>query len=64
MNKPLRHYSRRDLKEALERVSLNVQFSYDAYESELRRRESRLMTTAVVCNAVFILTDIVIRILR
>ena len=66
MKKPLRNYSRRELKEGLESRSQNAQYEYHNFESELRRRESncmtKLMTAAVVCNAALILVDILIRV--
>ena len=69
MDKPLRDYSRRELKKAIDAASKQVShYPYDGYESELRRRESncmtKLMTAAVVCNAALILADILIRLLR
>ena len=69
MDKALRDYSRRKLKKALRAASGSVgDYSYNDYESELRRRDAslptKLMTVAVVFNAVFVLADILIRLLR
>ena len=66
MSKPLRGHSRRKLREGLARTApTRDALRYGDYESELRRRQSRLisilMTTVVACNALFVLADIVIR---
>lgn len=63
--KPLAHFSRRELKEALIVKSERVQYSYNDCIAETRHRESKLMTRlmviAVTGNAMIVAADILTR---
>ena len=60
----LRFYSRKELNERLEYLGKGVDFSYKDHDSELRRRDSNWVAWAVVCNALLVFADIVIRLFR
>ena len=66
MSKPLRGHSRRELWEGLSRTAPKPDaLTYNDYESELRRQQSRSLTTlmavVVACNTLFVVVDIIIR---